>query len=593
MKKYILSATCIVSAIIGLHSCMDFDNPGDEMTGNDELLEDVVYHGKADHIDFQKEISEAGFAEAQQALKSYLGQMIGAEYAMRGGKDGGIPESHAYQYEYSIMVDNYAGYLCVPHNFSHGDGGILYSTYAINQKYNDGPNGGFTIVKNGVVPLLNHPQVDSIPEIKAIALLLYDYSSQEMADLYGPFAYVDYKANKESHPYTYNTVRDIYNTIVDNIDTISACFKHYENRPTWYKTNLQALLKKNDRITIDHSIDTWNRFANSLKLRMAMHIVKVDPDKAKKWAEEAIAAGVIDNQQQEVALRPVDIGFTNPLLQISETWGDTRLNASFESILMSLKHPYSEYLFQKNSIALVNTHDENKVLKANSRIVGLRAGVSMIPGQTTTANPRIGYSRFATGEEVSQAPLYLMKISEVDFLRAEGALRGWNMAGTAQQFYERGISNAGLEDRSLDSQYANKLAEYKTLENAVDYTYIDPMDETNNIDSYTKIGVKWNEGDSQETKLEKIITQKYIAIFPYSYEAWTEARRTGYPKMFPVLNSDDGDGSLVYGDLNRRMLFPGDTEAIIQDIQTSGLKALEGEDQQATRLWWDVDGPNF
>ena len=142
-------------------------------------------------------------------------------------------------------------------------------------------------------------------------------------------------------------------------------------------------------------------------------------------------------------------------------------------------------------------------------------------------------------------------------------------------------------------QYTSRLAAYKARESAVEYTYIDPMNEANNIGSVTKIGVKWNEGDDPEVKLEKIITQKYIALFPYSYEAWSELRRTGYPKIFPVLNVEDGDGSLAEGDLIRRMPFPGNTAAIQYDIANSGLEALGGDDLQATRLWWDVDAPNF
>lgn len=593
MKKYIFSAAYAIIALIGLQSCLDFDIPSDEMTGTDVIIDDVIYYGKADQIDYRKEITESGFSEAQKALSVYFGQMLAAEYAMRGGKDGKIPEAHAYQYQFNIMVDNYAGYFCVPHNFSHGDGGSVSSTYAFNRKYNDGPNGSFLIVKNGLVPLLNHPQIDSIPEMKAIALLLYDYASQEVADIYGPFPYINYKENKQEHPYTYNTVREIYTTIIDNIDTISACFKHYEERPAWYKEKVNGLLNEYDWLTTDFSIDTWNRFANSLKLRMAMHAVNVLPEKAKKWAEEAVAAGVIETVEQEVALRPADVGFTNPLLQISETWGDTRLNASFESLLMSLNHPYTKYLFKKNSIGLSNVNDSQKVLPKDTRIVGLRAGVRMIPGQSTDNNPRVGYSRLITSQEVSQAPLYLMKVAEVDFLRAEGAIRNWAMGGSAQLFYERGIDNAGLEKRTAKSKYSELVAQYKTLENAIDYTYIDPMDDANNIDSYTKIGVKWNEGDELETKLEKIITQKYIANFHYSYESWTEMRRTGYPKMFPVLHPDDGDGSLKEGDLIRRMPFPGDTEAIQQDIAVSGLEALGGPDVQGTRIWWDVPGGNF
>ena len=73
--------------------------------------------------------------------------------------------------------------------------------------------------------------------------------------------------------------------------------------------------------------------------------------------------------------------------------GDTRLNASFESLLMSLKHPYTTYLFEKNSNPLVNRDDNNKILAANTRVVGLRAGVRMIPGQSYDDNPRVAYSR--------------------------------------------------------------------------------------------------------------------------------------------------------------------------------------------------------
>ena len=70
-------------------------------------------------------------------------------------------------------------------------------------------------------------------------------------------------------------------------------------------------------------------------------------------------------------------------------------------------------------------------------------------------------------------------------------------------------------------------------------------------------------------------------------------RRTGYPKVFPVLNVEDGDGSIEQGNSIRRVTYILDTEAAILDVQTTGLEALGGMDLQATRLWWDVDGSNF
>ena len=199
-------------------------------------------------------------------------------------------------------------------------------------------------------------------------------------------------------------------------------------------------------------------------------------------------------------------------------------------------------------------------------------------------------------ENIAMAPLYIMKWSEVDFLRAEGALRGWNMGGTAEFFYNRGIENGDLQDPLLtqgQSWYQEAMPDYMAQEQATDFTYVDALGTTPDMPSVTKIGVKWNESDSRETKLEKIITQKYIALFPYSYEAWVDLRRTGYPRLFPVLNPQDGDGSLKDGDIIRRMPFPGTDDASLVDIQETGLNALGGQDLQGTRLWWDVDQANF
>lgn len=581
-------------AAASLHSCLDFDMPTDTFTGGQTDLDPVVYRGKADSIDYRKVISEQGFNDAMSDLQQYFAQMKTAQYYLRGGKDGQTPGPHQYQYVYNITVDNYAGYMVVPHNFSHGGGGLLNSTYAYNQDYCDGPYGAFLSIKNNIANMINHPMIDSIPEMKAIGLLIFDYSSQEMVDLYGSIPYVDHKSNKESNPFTFNKMADIYASIVDNLDTINACLKHFDSRPDWYKAGVQSILGQYDVMTQDKSVASWCRLANSLKLRMAMHTVKVQPSVAQKWAEEAVQAGVIETTAQELLLDPMKMGYTNPLFEIANNWGDTRLNASFESLLASLKHPYLEYVFDKNSNIVVNSSDPNDIMQANTRIMGLRAGIRMIPGQAYKDNFRIAYSSIKNNGEMAMAPLYLMKVSEVEFLRAEGALRGWNMGGSAQQFYEQGIRNAQVEHREMSTYYPNAVDEYMSLEAPVAYKYVDQYDHSYDAESVTTIGVKWNEGDSQETKLEKIITQKYIAAFPYSYESWNDMRRTGYPKQFEVLNVEDGDGSLVQGDIIRKIPLPGrDTSVGMSDITASGIEALGGSDTQGTRVWWDVAGSNF
>ena len=596
-NKYILQLAAVVLSL-GFGSCMDygFDDPVSTLSYNQVALDDEVYHGTAEILNYDVNITEAGFDKALNNLQTYLRQAKGGQYALRGGKEGNYPGEHAYQRQYSLGPDNYAQYTTVPHyDFMYG---TLQSTYDISAEFNPGPNSMYLMVKNAIVPMLNHPDIDSIPEMKAIYLLMFDYASQEIIDIHGATPYFKFLSNWQEAPFTYDGVEAVYRAIIKHIHDIDRCLLHYEARPDWYKAKLQALMYENleiskDKYTGQTGVKSWIRLANSLKLRIAIHCAKKIPDEAKTWAEEAIAGGVIESEDQEFALLESQLGFSHPLNMIWITWGDARLSASFESLLMSLQHPYvtgDMPLFKNNSSRMINAKT-GEVLEPDTRIVGLREGIHPGMGQSAASNPMLGCSVFEK-DDMFDAPLYIMKMSEVDFLRAEGALRGWNMGGTAQFFYERGIRQGYIYDRNyveaIDN-YTNMMSEYLERTAPIAYTYHDPLGNVEDEPSTTKIGVKWDESDSPEIKLEKIITQKYIASFPYPNEAWVDLRRTGYPKLFPVLNADEGDGSLKFGDILRRAPFPNTDDASVSDIQATGLKALGGPDLQATRLWWDVE----
>ena len=605
MKKYLVFASALLAASFSMQSCDDFTDPGDEL-GAGQITPGTntsIQSGRIDSINYQFEPTQDGFNAAKASLDSaYVLQTIpSGTYCLRGGKiqDGVVykPASHAYQRQYSLGPDLYAQYFTVPHkDFMYGS---LTSTYDLSADFNGGPMGAYTMAKNAFMPVLHHPMIDSIPEIKAIVLLFYSLSAQENADLAGPFTYFEDKQNSPN-PTTYNKVEDIYKGIKTNLDTIVECLKYYEaNRPDWYKAEIQAILSKFDLTrswdTGDYSMSPYIKLANSLKLRMAMHMVKVDNATAKAWAEEAVASGVIESVGDQMGFFQSYDAIGHPLVQI-QSWGDIRLSASFESLLMSLDHPYTKTLFKANNNKIVNRND-NSVLEADTRICGIRSGVYVGTGQDYSENHYQAYSTF-DADMMTEAPLYFIKCSEVDFLRAEGVLRGWNMGdGTAQFFYERGIRNADLVEPWVadffPEMYANYVEDYMAQTVPVEYTNVDPIGDGEPWESVTKIGVAWNEGDDNETKLEKIITQKYIALFPLSTEAWAEMRRTGYPKVFDVQNPDDGDGSLFLGDIIRRIPWVPTDPAGKEMVKNSGLKALGGDDEQATRLWWDVEAPNF
>lgn len=615
-SKIFVYAALALSAF-GMQSCLDYDTPGDEFNANQTVVPPVISSGKADVIDYEKVISDEGVAEAIMALDDNIRTAQTGVYGIRGGKDGGAPVAHAYQFCYSLGPDNYVQYFCVPHYDFPYSNFTLRSTYDMCKGSIGGPGSGFSSAKLYIAPLLNTEKIDSVPELKAIFLTLFNYSAIENADLFGPMPYEEFKALRDKSPFKYNDVRTIYYGVKKNLDDAVACLKYYkDNRSEAYKQELANVMYSYLTIVNDpysktwEDMEPWIRFANSLKLRMAIHMSGIEPETAKTWAEEAVRDGVITDVDNEVAIYPVFSGKDHPLVEITG-WSDAVMGASFLNLLENLDHPYMKYLFTKNSVGLAKSPQAVEgsscpaTTPANSVYVGMRDGVAPGEGQAAANNPYCGYSMLDKAYLAqTQAPLFLMKCSEVYFLLAEGALRGWNMGGTAKQFYEQGIRNASLESRSFTGNKYNELVDdYLNVETPKGIAYVDPQGLTPDMPSVTKIGVKWNEGDSPEVKLEKIITQKYIASFPYSYESWVDLRRVGYPKLFPILGVADSDGTIKAGDskvqtkenIMRRIPWASDDPQTKEDIANTGIPALgEGAtDTQGQHLWWDNGASNF
>ena len=99
-------------------------------------------------------------------------------------------------------------------------------------------------------------------------------------------------------------------------------------------------------------------------------------------------------------------------------------------------------------------------------------------------------------------------------------------------------------------------------------------------------------GATNEINLEKIITQKWIATYPDGQEAWSEFRRTGYPKLFRISNNKSG--GVISTELGVRRLPFALSEVTNNPAGVeSGKAVLGGPDNGATRLWWDVNKGNF
>lgn len=488
-------------------------------------------------------------------------------------------EPHQYQYQFNLHIDNYCGYMALPHNFD----GRQPSTYYINKDFGSGPRESFFRTSTQALPVIRGAKKLNIEEIGAMASILYCYSAHELVDIHGPFPWWDYKQEKQDPPLTYFSVEDIYDSIFVDLRNAVDVLQKFDRTTPEHQDSINNILKagKKDRLC-GGEVKNWIKFANSLRLRMAMRISVVAPDKAKEEAAEAINGGVLESGDPNIAYDVTVDGETNPLAFISNSWKDTRLNASFENMLKSLKCPFLKIWFDQNDKAI--TDDRGDVQLAElSEYIGIRLGIATNP--RTDDNKYLYYSALSTGYNFH--PVYLMKVSEVQFLMAEAALRwgeDFTNGATAQYCYEYGILCSLVDEKisAADDQLA-----YLEIVEPEDIDYVDYYDSQNNAKGLVNIGVAWDEDDTDEVKLEKIITQKYIANFPLGLEAWCELRRTGFPRIFPVVD-DDGDGSIPEGDIIRRIPYTINDDSDKEDVSSSAVPLLGGPDLQGTRLWWDT-----
>ena len=302
----------------------------------------------------------------------------------------------------------------------------------------------------------------------------------------------------------------------------------------------------------------WVKFANSLKLRMAMRIVNVEPGYAQQKAEQAVShpLGVIETQDESAFISLKQ----NPIYVCWNPYSDTRAAADIVSYMKGYNDPRMEKYFTASTF------------KGNPW-VGLRSGIT-VPKKDWA----LAYA--APNFPASDLSLMWMNAAEVSFLRAEGAWRGWAMGGTPEFFYKQGIERS-FEQYGLPG--ADDYANDSTLKPA---DYADPnKDYSYSIKARTDVTIKWAE-DGRE--LERIMTQKWIAIYPLGQEAWSEIRRTGYPKVFPSQTNRSG-GVLPSGATIRRVPLPqqeydGNAEQVAKAVN----EFLGGSDNCAQKLWWDA-----
>lgn len=417
--------------------------------------------------------------------------------------------------------------------------------------------------------LENHPEYSDMYQIMRINTAI---NTIRMTDIFGDIPYTKAGYGETQNPY--DDQKDIYYDV----------FKELTEAVELLKQARYGQLQYDDEDMIyQGDVQKWIKLANSLRLRAALRISFVDPEKARAEGEAALKEQLIaSNADNAYVTIPMPNTWYNPLIEAGG-WNEFRASKTLVDVLQkqsSVADPRLELILSQteayvqgndptvarfqgvpNGLSTADVALEQYDNKHNSGIWGYMWGFkwnSLQPDPTASL----------PGSHDVCPPLIVMNYSEVCFLKAEAALRGWAGAGSAKDNYENGIR------ASFDDMRALAPTGSYTTEN--DETYITTGD------------VKWNEADDFEAALEKIITQKWLGMYPNADEAWAECRRTGYPVLNPVVLSLEPTINPAKGEFIKKLRYV-DNE-LTNNKANAENPALNGGkgDGLNVRVWWDT-----
>jgi hypothetical protein len=297
----------------------------------------------------------------------------------------------------------------------------------------------------------------------------------------------------------------------------------------------------------------WKAWGNSMMLRLAMRMTKADAASAQAWAVKAISAGTMTSNDH--------------IAMIAHTDGPEGIN----------KNGHGE-VFQVDSQARMSKTMENHLtgdprldvlFEPGSASGGVQAGMpngstgsdyTDLNGNTVPGIPtRHAYSAVASALQGRDVPMVFQTYAEVEFLKAEAAIRGWT-SGSAETHYNNGVTAA-----------MKMLKQIYPATTAITDAEISAF-----LAGPGKLAASF------PANWEMVMNEYWKATLLNEYEAYANWRRTGYPTLTPTKHPN----SETNGQIMRRMIYPGG-EASTNAENYAAAVARQGADDWMTRMWWD------
>jgi hypothetical protein len=276
----------------------------------------------------------------------------------------------------------------------------------------------------------------------------------------------------------YNTQEEIYPALLGRLKAAGDMFAQEATDP----------LGEGD-LLYGGDVTKWRKFCNSLRLRVAIRISKVNPALAKSNIEEVLGDPAKypvfeSNDDNAFLIWTGSSPYIEPWASDAQGRDDHAVSAPLVNTLQSLNDP------------------RLSVYARPAPGDGVFRGVPIGPvGNVNISN----FSRIGTRFRYTNAGFTpFMRYSEVQFIIAEAAHNGWTTGSSAQAAYNAGVM-ASLEENGITGTAAS--------------TYL------------SSAAVAWN-GD-----VTRLYTQKWISLFKNGHETWAETRRTDVPLLAAAVGS--------------------------------------------------------
>lgn len=387
------------------------------------------------------------------------------------------------------------------------------------------------------------------PSIYGPAMVLQAWSFSYLTDTYGDVPYSEaLQADKPDGAVTpaYDPQKEIYAGLLQTLGDAAAAMAGGSG-------GAQGLGSAD--VIYKGDLAHWQRFANSLRARLALRLVNVDPATADAQLAAAFSApGDVfqSNADNATLVWPGDGVNDNPWTNANKGRDDRRMSRTLMDILIASHDPRIGVYAQpvEDSTVFPNGYGgmPNGLAQDSSSKwfkLASRPGLAFYPGVTT-------YGTFGTSAGLA-TPSYLMTYAEVMFIRAEAAERGLGglSAGEAENDYNAAIT-ASLEQWGIT----------------------DPA----TIDAFLADTAIAYKGGTDG--LEQIAIQKWVALYTDGGQAWSEWRRTCQPTTLVP-----GPAAIV--NYIPRRYFYSTREASVNAESMQAAIARQGPDNFGTRVYWD------